>query len=559
MAEDMDLRLRILARGSEALRVLRDVAHRIERIADVSGKVGRAGRAAFHALRTAASAALAPLRWATGILLGLGTAIAGLAAKSLVSAGNIETLRLRLEGVTDSARTANRIFAETMRLSVTSPFEPQELIDARIGLINIGMTGKDAIEAIGNAASIAQRPLGDLVSIMASMETEPLRRIGIEVKRAGDQYEFSFRDKMQRVQKITADGVQAARQALVSIFEVKYGGGMARFASAWKGLWSTLRGNIELGFAQAGEGLMPVAKRFVGAINENLATLLEEGTLKNIGERIGTRIREAWDYAAAVVDYAQGVFEALKGKDANVWADALSAAVQGAGQILAIAFVNYLSAMGEIFGGLGKIIGSGMIEALTGFLKEFVGPLIDLFAKAFPVQGALAKWGWNRAVTRADQAVANRGALLLSGIAQFQAAIPSKSEETAKAAAEIVSRTAGGIAGMAGYQGPSVDELYAERRRSSRLQGYVEVLMARPRWVPGRDNTEMGRWAWDRQRVQAKAGVFQEGAMANPEMGYGGYKVFHINKLEIRANNVRQMQNELVTAGGAPALAPAGT
>jgi len=625
MANDMDLKMRILARGAQAERALKSVQNHVARISRTTTRMAAGARVAFRMFGRAAKLAVAPLKIMAGIGLGLTLTLGALSGKALGAAGDIETLKLRLDGVSSSAKESNRIFAQTMRMSVFSPFEPDQLIDARIGLMNIGLVGKRALRALGDAASITQRPLADLVSVMAALEAEPLRRIGIEAKREAGNFEFTFRNKMQQVKKITAQGIGEAREALISIFEVKYGGGMTRFARAWAGLISTLRGNIKLGLGQFGEGLMPVAKRFVDDINGRLSELIDSGRLRELGEQVAGKIEEAFTFARAVFEHGRAVMDSLVNQDAGAWADAMAKVMTSGAEILATSLVGYLKSMGGVFVGLAKIMSAAFIEDILQL--PFMG--WTRFKMADTALGKMNNKEKNELFTRLGTnpeefyqrkltleqevaiAVQGRGSLFTRGIEDALAGITTGSTAIAEQAATIMAEALAGIQKAAGYQGPGFDQRLAglraggmDKKLERILAGFEVVTMegevdntgkryrqrklARSGTAAVGDN--YGRWnvtgvetpgadlagavLGELTKYQAGGGkgvassineliaLLQQRESARVVAERGAETRgpdITIHQVNIRADNIQQMKNEILRTSGMPALAPAGT
>jgi len=533
MPDDMTLRMRIRARGQQALAVLRSVNDRVRRITTSIGRMGRTGAATFRGLGRAGGLMLRPIKLLSGLTLGLGLTFGALSGKALGAQGDLEALQIRLESVSKSAADARRIFAETRDLSIASPFTPDQLVDARIALLNLGQTGKDAITSLGDAAAITQRPLGDLASVVASLETEPLRRIGIQLKREAGTFSFEFRDRMQEVRTIVADGVDDARRALLSIFDIKYGGGMGRFAAAWRGLMSTIRGNIKLALGQFGEGLMPAAKGFAAALNSRITDLMERGTLKDWGERVGTALTRAFDYGASVVERAKEIVTAVR-DDPEKMLQGVSIVMRTGADILATSLVNYLRAMGGVFAGIGRMIAGAFMEDLL-LLAVFAGSDNRLQARIAAMQGPAA---------------------FQRGLDQAIGAFPGAAKETAGATAQLLAAAGAQLRALA-PAGKTAAELYAERQaaREAAPAPFVGPPAPNMDLVTTLENRTRAGAAWARQRrFQAPLGEYSVGQEAP-----GGGTVIRIEQLVVEANNVAEMVEGVKTAGANPALAPAAT
>ena len=535
MADDMDLRMRILARGEQALATFRALEHRINGMIAGMARVGVAGRVAFSFVGRATSLAFAPLRFAAGVLGGVGLGLAGLGTAAISAAADMETLRMRLEGVVGSAETAGRLFAETERMSIPTPFTPEQMVEARIGLLNLGLASKESLATIADTAAITQKDMKDLVSVIASLETEPLRRMGVMVKRAGDAFEFTFRDKAQVIRKVTAKTFGEAQQALFGIFDVKYGGGAAGFASKWKGLTSTFTGMMKIALGQIGKGLLPRAKDFLSGVNTRLGDLLDRADkpLQALGQSVSDKLMAAWDYGRAVVERASQVLDALRdepGKGAEVLRFSL---VSGA-EILAISLANYLRGMGTVFASIGRMIGASFVTVMWERLSKlpFIGPDAGILA-GISAGSAQAQFE--------------------TGVKGFTERLPALAEETAGAIANILARYEKQVSGAAGIPaGPTVDELtrkYAAERAAVVDPSAMRDIVVARRTV----RSNLGSVA-QRRVFQAPAGQYKLG-QAFPSGGV----VIQIESLEVKASNVRALQNALLRAAGIPLVPAAGS
>jgi len=578
MADDMTLKMRILARGSQALRVIGTLNRGVKKFSAGLDRVGPVSRATFGIAARGASLLLKPMKALAGLSLGLGLMFGTLSYRALGAAGDMQALNLRLKGVSATAEQAKQIFAETSKMSILSPYTPEQLVEARIMLMNVGLTGKAALTAVGDAGSITQRDLVDLVSTVTSLETEPLRRLGIEAKKAGEIYSFTFRDKMQQVQKVTATGVDAARKKMLSIFSVKYGGGMAEFANAWKGATSTLSGLLKMAAADFGDGLMPVATDFVQGMSDKLAALIESGKLKELGAQVADKLMLAWEYGKDVLAYSAEVMKALR-KDSEAIPGVLNDGMSTAGQILAVSLVAYLQAAGAVFSGLGHLIAAAFLEEalqmkgmgrqrMTGAIdslktmtdeeaaafKERTGVAVPELARTQAKYTGAKDSGsrlyvrkWLKEIGPENEAALSgvmRQKHLSQGAASFRKKIPETVTTVKLAVAELTkgfSDRTGAAAGM-----PTFDQFRAGRKADAAAAAHEEKtnpLMAnvRLRRFVGSDNT--GNRKHKDSTAIAPQGMFEKG-----EKRAGG-TVISIGNLTIRANDAKRMQDEILRYG----------
>lgn len=249
-------------------------------------RIGQAARrVAARIKRAMAGAAAAMGRMRTSVLL-VGTAMLGLVGLSGRAAGRFEMLKLRLKVVTGSAEAATVAFKEIFAFSTRTPFDPAELVEAAILLKAFGLEGMDALKNVGEAAAAMERPLADIAMAVGSMETDPMRSLGIEIARVGDKATVSFRDKLGKELVKSAKGVQAIRELILETFSIKFGGGLDEASTTLLGLLSTLKGNIFAAFATVGEQLQPIFKPMIGALNAFVTKGIESGALAKFGDQV---------------------------------------------------------------------------------------------------------------------------------------------------------------------------------------------------------------------------------------------------------------------------------
>jgi len=269
---------------------------RLKQAADKYGKSVVAVGVAFKGLRSVGSAAFKVLgagfkAFRNVVLIGIG-AVTGFGAASLKSAADIEKLKLRLEGVTGSAKKADDIFKETYKFFLKSPFELEPLVEARILLEGLGITGSAAFTSVANAAAIMDRDITDVASAVGSMEAEPLRRMGINLNSDGKQFLFEYIDKMGKIHNIASKTRRGAQQELLKIFDIKFGGSIGKLSQTWYGLVSTFEGSMKGAFAEVGAGLLPVFKPILSKINDGIQGAIESGKLQKWGETLGAWIQK---------------------------------------------------------------------------------------------------------------------------------------------------------------------------------------------------------------------------------------------------------------------------
>jgi hypothetical protein len=356
---DMTLMMRIKANANQArteLRMLkRDVGAAMGN--DVGNQIGRGMRTGFGLAGKGTGFALAPLR-------AFGRAVAPVTAATMLLGGaavkadaDYEALQIRLEAVTGSATRAAAIFKTTEAFAASTPMRLDDLVDAQIVLEGIGVKGAAALRNTADAAAGMGRNVTDLAMAVASLETEPLRRLGIDLKRTGEQAEFTFRDKMGNLQKLSAVGMQGARETLLGIFDTKFGGTTTKLAGSVHGLASTLGDVIKRTFAAIGNGFQPETKRMLDGLIGSINGYVESGEAEALGKRIGEALDTGMDSALAAFKTLQE-FRQFLSENPGTGAEAFRITASGMAEMFANSLIGYVGAMAGVFAGIGGIIWS---------------------------------------------------------------------------------------------------------------------------------------------------------------------------------------------------------
>lgn len=226
-----------------------------------------------------------------GGLAGVGAGI--FSAKSFA---DLETLRTRLRGLTGDVQTAEAVFNESFNFSRFTQFLPKEVVDARIVLESIGVTGIKALSQVADAAAVGGRSIRDISLAIASLETEPLRRLGIFIRNELDKsgrITINFLNRFGRTVERTFQSFQSARVGVAQAFGERFEGANAAASRTINGLISTIRGNLQEAAADFGEGFSESLRRGLFALRDGLLRISQSRVLNAIGERLGATIEAA--------------------------------------------------------------------------------------------------------------------------------------------------------------------------------------------------------------------------------------------------------------------------
>ena len=246
-------------------------------------------RAASKGVRNFSKDVAQPLGAATarmGKLLAIASGLAAIFGNfGMKAAGRMETLRLQLANLSSGAKDFKNQWEFAFDLFARSPLDLAPVIEATALLSAFGVKGEDNLRKVASAAVAMNRPMGDIVRAIGSMETESFRRLGVEVRKVGDDFTINFRDKAGNSMQAFASGIDAARKAAIDVLGIKFGGSLDLAAKTLEGAQSTFRGLRMLALAELFEG---IRRRYVPALiklNEKMWELAKSSAFRRVGEK----------------------------------------------------------------------------------------------------------------------------------------------------------------------------------------------------------------------------------------------------------------------------------
>lgn len=180
----------------------------------------------------------------------LGTATAGvvstLAAKTgLSEAMDLEGYRLQLETATKDTQKASQIMQYAIDLANRTPFEGGELVEGAAKFEAMGMAAQKWLPLAGDMAAATNKSFDQATEALIDAQTgelERLKEFGITKAKIVEQGEKLFAG----VQLVNNQGQivnqEKFNEALISLMEDRFAGGMEKQATTMKGLWSTVTG-----------------------------------------------------------------------------------------------------------------------------------------------------------------------------------------------------------------------------------------------------------------------------------------------------------------------------
>lgn len=180
----------------------------------------------------------------------LGTATAGVVATlagktGLSEAMDLEGYRLQLETATKDTQKASQIMQYAIDLANRTPFEGGELVEGAAKFEAMGMAAQKWLPLAGDMAAATNKSFDQATEALIDAQTgelERLKEFGITKAKIVEQGEKLFAG----VQLVNNQGQivnqEKFNEALISLMEDRFAGGMEKQATTMKGLWSTVTG-----------------------------------------------------------------------------------------------------------------------------------------------------------------------------------------------------------------------------------------------------------------------------------------------------------------------------
>jgi len=270
---------------------------------DIESLGSKFGRAA-GTIRTHWLAIGAAVAAVSGAIYGVTRVVGGF----ISAGGQMEGFATQLETIEGSAANAQKTLKELIRFAATTPFEIPELIQVQIMLKSVGITGKDTLRIVGDTAGAMGKNIQDVALALVSMETEVLRRLGIQLKREGKEAVFTWATAQGEIKNIAVENSDAIiRKTLLAIWNERYQGGMDKLAGTWTGVLSNMSDAAGRFNAAVGGALLPAFKSIV---KEGITPLIEN--MENWVEKNKETVTRIAD------DLKEGVLSALKEIEQNM-------------------------------------------------------------------------------------------------------------------------------------------------------------------------------------------------------------------------------------------------
>jgi len=220
--------------------------------------------------------------------IGLSVPLAAAGVKALSSAAKFEKLQTQLNVLTGSADKGAESFKKLVEFSAGTPFQLDQLVEANNTLMGFGVSAEDAFKHLQSIGDIAAVSGGDLknISVAFGQVAASGRLMGqdlLQLINNGvpiiDMLSDSMGVAKSEIKDMVSEGA-VTFPVLVKAFEDstsqggKFAGGMQQLSGTLGGVFSTLKDNVNIAFAEIGKSivestdLVEVSKKLIARIQE---------------------------------------------------------------------------------------------------------------------------------------------------------------------------------------------------------------------------------------------------------------------------------------------------
>lgn len=222
-----------------------------------------------------------------------------LVGTSINQSASMEQYRNTLNVVMKDNQKASETFKWAVDFANKTPFETDAVVEGTVKLQSYGLVAKDVMTNIGDMSAVMGKSLDQGIEAIAdaqSGELERLKEFGITKNMIVDQANKTMKGKQIVNNQGQITDQKAFNEALFSLMNERFAGGMKTQSETYKGLWSTITGVAKNSLAQImgvmddgsikQGGLFDKLKGKVKELGDTLTQWSQDGTLQKIGNTI---------------------------------------------------------------------------------------------------------------------------------------------------------------------------------------------------------------------------------------------------------------------------------
>lgn len=261
------------------------------------------------------------LKWgaATASLVG-GAAF----TKGLQTSINLEAYRTMLETATKDFEKTNKLMKKAELLSISTPFDPEEVIQATATLESYGIDSEKWLSKIADAAGATNTTMEQATEavkdILSKNEFESMENLGVSKEMLIEAAEKKYGKNRVFDKKGSVKDQKKLQIVLEEIMVSKFDGGAEKLSKTIKGLWSTITGSINIGLAKIlgmenglikTGSILDIMKKRMESISEIILKWQNDGTLDNVAKKMTALFKEIVESATKTYNFIKNNHEAI--------------------------------------------------------------------------------------------------------------------------------------------------------------------------------------------------------------------------------------------------------
>lgn len=240
------------------------------------------------------------LKWGASIIGLTGGLGAGGAIKmGMETSINLEAYRTMLETATKDFEKTNKLMKNAELLSISTPFSPEEVIQATATLESYGIDSEKWLAMIADAAGATNTTMEQateaIKDILSKNEFESMENLGVSKEMIIEAAEKKYgKNKVFNKQGQVKDQ-EKLQIVLEEIMVSKFDGGAEKLSQTVRGLWSTITGSVNMGLAKIlgmenglikTGSILDIIKNKMQLISEVLLKWESDGTLDKVAKEV---------------------------------------------------------------------------------------------------------------------------------------------------------------------------------------------------------------------------------------------------------------------------------
>lgn len=242
------------------------------------------------------------LKWGASIIGLTGGLGAGGAIKmGMETSINLEAYRTMLDTATKNFEKTNKLMRNAEKLSISTPFNPEEVIQATATLESYGIDSERWLSLIADAAGATNTTMEQATEavkdILSKNEFETMENLGIskEMIIAAAEKKYGKNKVFNKQGQVKDKQEEKLKIVLEEIMVSKFDGGAEKLSQTVKGLWSTITGSINMGLAKIlgmenglikTGSILDIIKNKMQLISEVLLKWESDGTLDKVAKEV---------------------------------------------------------------------------------------------------------------------------------------------------------------------------------------------------------------------------------------------------------------------------------